>query len=100
MMDALGYDVGTRRDVAGGYWPYPLQNFYIFGAGLWVGALRPRANEAGRLDTLVTSVIILIRGNRDGAMPPSSSKAGNQIDRIYKYPETWDSTARDFKSYL
>lgn len=32
----FGIDVGTRRDVAGGYWPYPLKNFYIFGAGLWV----------------------------------------------------------------
>jgi hypothetical protein len=96
----FGIDVGTRRDVAGGYWPYPLQNFYIFGAGLWVGALRPRTNEAGRLDTLVTIGYNPNSGATEMVPYLSSSKAGNKTDRIYKYPETWDVYRSDFKSYF
>ncbi len=33
----FGIDVGTGTDQAGGYWPKPLRNFYIFGAGIWFG---------------------------------------------------------------
>ena len=96
----FGIDVGTRTDVAGGYWPYPLKNCYIFGAGLWVGALRPRANEPGRLDTLVT---IGYNPNSGGTeMVPTltryqSQGYGNTSDRIYKYPESWNIYTNDFK---
>lgn len=96
----FGIDVGTRRDVAGGYWPYPLKNFYIFGAGLWVGALRPRANDPTRLDTLCTIGYNPNSGATE--MVPTLSRYqeqgyGNAWDRIYKYPGSWDIDRPDFK---
>jgi len=96
----FGIDVGTRRDVAGGYWPYPQRNFYIFGAGLWVGALRPRANEPERLDTLVSIGYNPNSGATE--MVPYLSRKGSSsdADRIYKYPESWSVYQPDFKTYF
>lgn len=97
----FGIDVGTRRDVAGGSWPYPLKNFYIFGAGLWIGALRPRAEEPGRLDTLVTIGYNPNSGATE--MVPTLTRYqefgyGDPWDRIYKYPGSWDIDRKEFKN--
>jgi hypothetical protein len=96
----FGIDVGTRRDVAGGYWPYPLRNFYIFGAGLWVGALRPRLDEPGRFDTLVTVGYNPNSGATENVPTLSQYQEqgyGNAYDRIYKYPGSWDIDREEFK---
>ncbi len=96
----FGIDVGTRRDVAGGYWPHPLRNFYIFGAGLWVGALRPRIDEPERLDTLVTVGYNPNSGATENVPTLSRFQEqgyGNAYDRIYKYPGSWDIDRPEFK---
>ncbi len=99
----FGIDVGTRRDVAGGYWPYPLRNFYIFGAGLWVGALRPRADEPERLDTLVTVGYNPNSGATENVPTLTRNQSagyGNALDRIYKYPGSWDIDRSEFKEWF
>ena len=96
----FGIDVGTRRDVAGGYWPYPLRNYYIFGAGLWVGALRPRLNEPARLDTLVTIGYNPNSGATEMVPYLSRRTATSDADRIYKYPESWTVYQPEFKSWF
>ena len=40
-----GYDPTSGGGVAGGAWPQPYHNCYIFGAGLWFGSIRVRADE-------------------------------------------------------
>ncbi|MBN2538219.1 hypothetical protein JXB37_08090, partial [candidate division WOR-3 bacterium] len=47
-----GYDPTRGGGEAGGSWPQPLKNYYIFGAGLWFGSLKARPD--GKVDTLVT----------------------------------------------
>ncbi|MDH5185512.1 MAG: hypothetical protein OEW70_00425 [candidate division WOR-3 bacterium] len=96
----FGIDVGTRRDVAGGSWPYPLTNHYIFGAGIWVGALKPRADEPGRLDTLVSFGYNPNSGASE--LVPSLTRYyeagyGGAWDRVYKYPGSWDIDRSEFK---
>ena len=36
-----GHDPTQGSGVAGGSWPRPLKNFYVFGAGPWIGAIIP-----------------------------------------------------------
>ena len=80
-----GYDITVGSGVAGGSWPQPLKNFYIFGAGPWVGSI------VGS-DTLVTC----------GYDPNSSGTefgptlcrywrqgTADSADRVYKYPGDW-----------
>ncbi|MCX8014609.1 MAG: T9SS type A sorting domain-containing protein, partial [candidate division WOR-3 bacterium] len=68
-----------------GTWPYPYNNTYVYGAGLWVGAISGN-------DTLVTVGYnpnnthseffpTLVRYWREGT--------SNLLDRIYKYPNDW-----------
>jgi hypothetical protein len=75
----------TQVNFPGGYWPYPLVNYYLFGGGLWVGAVMQG-------ETLVTvgynpntggteMVPTLCRYWRDGYNDPR--------DRIYRYPGDW-----------
>ena len=49
-----GIDVSRPPGLAGGSWPQPYLNEYIFGAGLWFGSLKPNPNVPGKIDTLVT----------------------------------------------
>jgi hypothetical protein len=49
-----GIDITVGTGVAGGSWPQPLHNCYIFGAGLWFGSIKARAGDPTKLDTLVT----------------------------------------------
>jgi hypothetical protein len=75
----------TQNNFPGGYWPYPLVNYYLFGGGLWVGAVVQG-------ETLVTVGYnpnsggtemspTLCRYWRDGYNDPR--------DRIYRYPGDW-----------
>jgi hypothetical protein len=76
------YDEATGE--GGGFWPYPLQNGYVFGAGPWVGAIT--ANN----DTLVTCGY-----NPNTAAgeffpaPAFEASTGNAMDRIYVSPRDW-----------
>ncbi len=69
----------------GGYWPYPLKNFYIYGAGTWIGAtIGP--------ESLVTLGYNPNSGTSE--MIPTLCqywRAGyaNALDRIYQYPGDW-----------
>lgn len=76
------YDEATGE--GGGFWPYPLRNQYIFGAGPWVGAITHNN------DTLVTCGY-----NPNTAQgeffpaPYGEGSTGNAMDRIYKAPYDW-----------
>jgi hypothetical protein len=75
----------SAGDVAGGSWPYPYNNYYIFGAGPWVGAIKGA-------DTLVTVGYNPNTGR--GEFFPTSAQyweegSGNGNDRIYKFPSDW-----------
>jgi hypothetical protein len=80
-----GIDTSRTPNIAGGCWPQPLHNAYIFGAGPWVGAL-------SQAETLVTygynpnsgrteMTPVLCRYWREGTSDPR--------DRIYRYPGDW-----------
>ncbi|MEO0115929.1 MAG: T9SS type A sorting domain-containing protein [candidate division WOR-3 bacterium] len=76
---------GQDNQHPGAYWPRPLRNFYIYGAGFWFGCINNN-------DTLVTTgyepnsayseiVPTLSFYWRDGYQNP--------LDKIYTYPDTW-----------
>jgi hypothetical protein len=77
----LAIDI-TRTNFPGGYWPSPVKNYYLFGAGLWVGAISA-ANE-----TLVT-VGYNPNSGAGEFFPTISAKigegSGSPKDRVYKY---------------
>lgn len=84
-----GYDPTSGSGVAGGSWPQPFKNMYIFGAGLWFGSLKPREGS-DRVDTLVTFGYNPNSGGTE--MTPTLTKnvsggAGSPDDRIFKYPD-------------
>ncbi|MDW7987792.1 MAG: hypothetical protein RMJ65_03670 [candidate division WOR-3 bacterium] len=75
------YDEATGE--GGGFWPYPLRNQYIFGAGPWVGAIKGS-------DTLVTNGYNPNTAYSEFFPAPSFEQStGNAYDRIYKYPSDW-----------
>jgi hypothetical protein len=85
-----GYDPTQGSGVAGGSWPQPYKNMYIFGAGLWFGSLKPRTDDTTRVDTLVTFGYNPNSGGTE--MTPvltknASGGAGSPDDRIFKYPD-------------
>ncbi|MEO0079783.1 MAG: hypothetical protein ABIK44_03800 [candidate division WOR-3 bacterium] len=95
-----GIDITRGSGVAGGSWPQPLRNEYIFGAGLWFGSLKPRAD--GKVDTLVTFGYNPNSGGTE--MTPTSaahaaSGAGDPNDRIFVYPGDWPPRPRDYFVY-
>jgi hypothetical protein len=73
---------------AGGSWPQPLQNCYIFGAGTWLGAIVGTSPP----ETLCT---VFYNPNSGGTEAcPTLCRywregAGDFRDRIYKYPGDW-----------
>jgi hypothetical protein len=88
-----GIDITIGQGQAGGSWPYPLHNCYVFGAGPWVGAITPSAEtlctffynpNSGGTEADPT----LCRYWRDGY--------GDSLDRIYKYPGDWPPPASRF----
>ncbi len=84
-----GIDVTRGSGAAGGSWPQPFKNMYIFGAGMWFGSLKPRGE---RVDTLVTFGYNPNSGGTE--MTPTAAAyadegAGNPLDRIYVFPNDW-----------
>jgi hypothetical protein len=93
-----GYDPTTGTGSAGGSWPQPLKNCYIFGAGLWVGSLKPRAGDTAKVDTLVTFGYNPNSGGSE--MGPvivknASEGSGAPADRIFVYPTDWPPAPRE-----
>jgi hypothetical protein len=93
-----GLDNTVGTGVAGGAWPQPLHNCYIFGAGLWFGSIRVRANDPGTLDTLVTFGYNPNSGGTE--MSPvtvenAAEGTGSPNDRVFLYPSDWPPAPRN-----
>jgi hypothetical protein len=93
-----GIDITVGSGTAGGSWPQPLKNCYIFGAGLWFGSLKPRAGDPTKVDTLVTFGYNPNSGGTE--MTPTttahgSEGSGSPDDRIFIYPTDWPPRPRD-----
>jgi len=94
-----GYDpTGTGGGVAGGSWPQPLKNCYIFGAGLWFGSIKADTADATREDTLVTFGYNPNSGGSE--MSPvtvehSEDGTGSPDDRVFVYPTDWPPAPRE-----
>jgi len=91
-----GIDVTVGTGQAGGSWPQPLHNCYIFGAGMWFGSLKPRPD--GNIDTLVSFGYNPNSGGTE--MTPTTVShapegAGAAEDRIFVYPNDWPPSPRD-----
>ncbi len=73
---------------AGASWPQPLHDYYLFGAGAWIGAVA----GSSPTETLCT---IFYNPNSSGTEGcPTLCRywregTGNSRDRIYKYPGDW-----------
>jgi hypothetical protein len=92
-----GLDISIGTGAAGGAWPQPLHNCYIFGAGLWFGSIRERTDAPGKLDTLVTFGYNPNSGGTE--MSPVTVEnvaegAGSNDDRIFIYPSDWPPAPR------
>jgi len=92
-----GYDP-ARGGNAGGSWPQPLKNMYIFGAGLWFGSLKANPDIPDKVDTLVTFGYNPNSGGTE--MTPTihahlDDGSGNPNDRIFVYPRDWPPAPRD-----
>jgi hypothetical protein len=92
-----GIDITIGTGQAGGAWPQPLHNCYIFGAGLWFGSIRVRANDPSKLDTLVTFGYNPNSGGTE--MSPvtvenAAEGTGSPNDRIFVYPSDWPPAPR------
>ncbi|HDQ98922.1 MAG TPA: hypothetical protein ENN51_01350 [candidate division WOR-3 bacterium] len=88
------YDPTRGSGEAGGSWPQPYKNMYIFGAGLWFGSLKTR--DDGGVDTLVSFGYNPNAGNSE--MSPFAARhvaegAGNPDDRMYVFPSDWPPPA-------
>ncbi len=90
-----GIDVTVGTGQAGGSWPQPYKNCYIFGAGMWFGSLKPRPD--GKVDTLVSFGYNPNSGGTE--LTPTTVKyalegAGSPDDRIFVYPGDWPPRPR------
>jgi hypothetical protein len=90
----------TQQNFPGGYWPAPIRNFYLFGGGLWVGAIFE--NPGAKSDTFVT--VGYNPNSGGGEFYPtlaeySDKGTGNSADRVYKYGTTdWPPPGSYFAS--
>ncbi len=78
----------VNNNAADGIWPQPLHNCYVFGAGLWVGAIMDSVSP----ETLTTVFYNPNTGGTEGFPTlcrywPKGS--GDTLDRIYVYPGDW-----------
>jgi len=83
---------------AGGAWPQPLNNCYIFGAGLWFGSIRVDSANSSKMDTLVTFGYNPNSGGTE--MSPvtvenAAEGTGSTHDRIFVYPSDWPPAPRE-----
>jgi len=93
-----GIDITVGSGQAGGSWPQPLHNCYIFGAGLWFGSLKPNPNTPGKTDTLVTFGYNPNSGGTEMSPVTVEHKddgSGSPDDRIFTYPADWPPRPRD-----
>jgi hypothetical protein len=93
-----GYDPTQGTGVAGGAWPQPLHNCYIFGAGLWFGSIKARAGDPTKEDTLVTFGYNPNSGGTE--MSPvtvehAEDGTGSPDDRMFVYPVDWPPAPRE-----
>lgn len=75
----------TQMNFPGGFWPAPLGNFYIFGAGVWIGSITPG-------ETLVTVGYDPNSGGTEfGPALCRYWRGGytDSADRVYKHPGDW-----------
>jgi len=92
-----GLDISVATGVAGGAWPQPLHNCYIFGAGLWFGSIRARANDPSMEDTLVTFGYNPNSGGTEMSPVTVENVAegtGSADDRIFVYPADYPPAPR------
>ncbi len=73
---------------AAGSWPQPLKNYYVFGSGVWVGAVMDSVSP----ETLTTVFYNPNSGGTEGY--PTLCRYwregnGDSLDRIYVYPGDW-----------
>ncbi len=93
-----GYDPSSGTGVAGGAWPQPFHNCYIFGAGLWFGSIRTRADDPSKSDTLVTFGYNPNSGGSEMSPVTVENVAEGTAsgdDRIFMYPTDWPPTPRE-----
>jgi len=81
-----GIDV-AQGGVAGGSWPRPLNNCYVFGAGVWVGAILPSPTP----ETLCTYTYDPNSGGTEAfpALCRHWRGGSGRQDRIYRFPGDW-----------
>jgi len=75
----------TQMNFPGGFWPAPLRNFYVFGAGIWVGSITPG-------ETLVSVGYEPNSGGTEfGPALCRYWRGGytDSADRVYKHPGVW-----------
>ena len=92
-----GLDITVGTGVAGGSWPQPLHNCYIFGAGLWFGSIRVRASDPSIEDTLVTFGYNPNSGGTEISPVTVENVAegtGSADDRIFVYPADYPPEPR------
>jgi hypothetical protein len=89
-----GYDATQSPGVAGGSWPSPVKNFYVFGAGAWVGAIMDTTPP----ETLCTAFYNPNSGSGEGypALCSYWRGGGDSLDRVYKHPGDWPPPAGKF----
>ena len=90
-----GTDITIGGGRAGGTWPQPLHNCYVFGAGPWFGAIVDSAVP----ETLCTFMYYQNSGGSE--MCPTLCRywrggTGDSLDRIYQYPGDWPPPASRF----
>jgi len=79
---------GIINNAAAGTWPQPLSNYYVFGAGIWVGAVMDSVSP----ETLTTVLYNPNSGGTEGYPTLCQNwRGGNgdSLDRIYVYPGDW-----------
>ena len=79
---------GIISNAAAGTWPQPLNNYYVFGAGAWVGAVMDSVSP----ETLTTMLYNPNSGGTEGY--PTLCQYwrggnGDSLDRVYVYPGDW-----------
>jgi hypothetical protein len=82
-----GYDVTQSPGVAGGSWPQPLLNYYVYGAGAWIGAVMDSTSP----ETLCTVLYNPNSGGTEGYPTLCRYWRDNtdSLDRIYVSPGDW-----------
>jgi len=93
-----GIDNSVANGQAGGSWPQPLHNCYIFGAGLWFGSLKVNADDPTKVDTLVTFGYNPNSGGTE--MSPvtvenAAEGTASPDDRVFAYPSDWPPAPRN-----